>query len=153
MARRRTIRTFRRIVHPTDFSPASRPAFKAALGLAKASRAELLLVHVLPPLPMIEDAYIAPGTYEQFQRGYRATDQKQLDRLVRAAKVAGVRASGILLDFGVPAERITRLARSRHADVIVMGTHGRTGLTRALLGSVATRVVATATCPVLTVRA
>jgi nucleotide-binding universal stress UspA family protein len=124
-----------------------------ALGLAKAGRAELLLVHVLPPLPMIEDAYIAPSTYQQLQRGYRASDQKQLDRLVRTAKTAGVRATGLLLDFGVPAERITRLAESRHADVIVMGTHGRTGLTRALLGSVATRIVATATCPVLTVRA
>jgi nucleotide-binding universal stress UspA family protein len=153
MASTRTVRTFRRILHPTDFSPASRPAFKTALGLAKAGRAELLLVHVLPPLPMIEDAYIAPSTYQQLQRGYRASDQKQLDRLVRTAKTAGVRATGLLLDFGMPAERITRLAESRHADVIVMGTHGRTGLTRALLGSVATRIVATATCPVLTVRA
>lgn len=153
MARTRPVRTFRRILHPTDFSAASRPAFKMALGLAKAGRAELLLVHVLPPLPMIEDAYIAPSTYQQLQRSYRASDQKQLDRLVRTAKVAGVRTAGILLDSGVPAERIARLAESRHAELIVMGTHGRTGLTRALLGSVAARIVATATCPVLTVRA
>jgi nucleotide-binding universal stress UspA family protein len=79
--------------------------------------------------------------------------RKELDRLVRKAKAAGVRASGIVVDFGVPAERITRLARSRRADVIVMGTHGRTGFRRALLGSVAARVVATAGCPVLTVHA
>lgn len=153
MARTRTVRAFRRILHPTDFSPASRPAFKKALALAKAGRGELVLVHVLPPLPMIEDAYVAPSTYQQLQRGYRASDQKQLDRLVRTAKAAGVRTVGVLVDFGVPAERIARLARSRHADVIVMGTHGRTGLTRALLGSVAARVVVMAPCPVLTVHA
>jgi len=59
----------------------------------------------------------------------------------------------LLRDFGVPAEQIARVAKSRHADVIVMGTHGRTGLTRAFLGSVAARVVAIAGCPVLTVHA
>jgi nucleotide-binding universal stress UspA family protein len=153
MARARTARTFRRILHPSDFSPASRPAFAKALALAKASRAQLLVVHVLPVLPMIPDAYITATMWDELQRGQRANGLKQLDRLVSKAKAAGVRASGFLLDFGVPAERITRLARSRRADVIVMGTHGRTGLTRALLGSVAARVVATATCPVLTVRA
>jgi nucleotide-binding universal stress UspA family protein len=153
MARTHTVRTFRRVLHPSDFSPASRPAFSKALELAKACRAQLLVVHVLPVLPMIPDAYIAATTYDELLREQRAGAKTQLDRLVRRAKTAGVRASGILLDFGVPAERITRLAKSRHADVIVMGTHGRTGLTRALLGSIATRVVATATCPVLTVHA
>ncbi len=153
MAMTRTVRPFRRILHPTDFSPASRPAFRKALELAKAGGARLLLAHVLPPLPMVEDAYIASNMYQQLLRGYRASDQKQLDRLVHAAEAAGVRAAGILLEFGEPAERITRLARSGRADVIVMGTHGRTGLTRVLLGSIAARVVATATCPVLTVRA
>ena len=153
MARARTARTFRRILHPSDFSAASRPAFAKALELAKAGRGQLLVVHVLPVMPMIPDAYVTATMYEELQRGQRSSGQKQLDRLVSRARAAGVRASGILLDFGVPAERITRLARSRRADVIVMGTHGRTGLTRALLGSVAARVVATAACPVLTVRA
>jgi nucleotide-binding universal stress UspA family protein len=147
MARTRTI------LHPSDFSPASRPAFRKALELAKESGAQLLLVHVLPVLPMLPDVYIAASTYNELQRGQRTSAQKQLDRLVRTAKAAGVQASGILLDFGVPAERITRLATSTHADVIVMGTHGRTGLTRALMGSVAARVVASAACPIMTVRA
>jgi nucleotide-binding universal stress UspA family protein len=151
MARTRIVRTFRRILHPSDFSPASRPAFSKALELAKASRAQLLVVHVLPVLPVIPDAYIAATIYAELLRGQRASGQKQLDRLVRKAKAVGVRAAGILLDVGVPAERITRLAKSRHADMIVMGTQGRTGLTRALLGSVANRVIRTAPCPVLTV--
>src|SRR5207245_9106636 len=86
-------------------------------------------------------------------RGPRATAQRQLGRLVAKAKAAGVRASGTLLDVGVTHEGIVRFARAKRAGLIVMGTHGRTGLTRALLGSVAARVIATARCPVMTVRA
>ena len=153
MATRRSSRAFRRILHPSDFSAASRPAFRKALELAKTNRAELLLVHVLPVLPLLPDAYVAASTYNELLRGQRMGAQTQLDRLVREAKAAGVRTRSFLLDFGVPADRIARLARSRRADVIVMGTHGRTGLRRALLGSVAARVVAVAPCPVLTVHA
>ena len=144
---------FRRILHPSDFSPASRPAFRKALELAKANRAELLVVHVLPPLPVFPDAYIPATTYDQLAREQRASGQKQVDRLVGSARTAGARASGILVDVGVPAQQIVRLAKSRRADVIVIGTHGRTGLTRVLLGSVAARVMAFAACPVLTVHA
>jgi nucleotide-binding universal stress UspA family protein len=147
------VKIFRRILHPSDFSPASRRAFKKAVALAKTTRAELVVVHVLPVLPVIPDAYIAATTYDELLRGQRAGAKKQLDQLVANAKAAGARATGILLDFGVPAERIVRLAKSRHVDVIVMGTHGRTGITRALLGSVASRVVAIAACPVMTVHA
>jgi nucleotide-binding universal stress UspA family protein len=153
MARARGAPTFRRVLHPSDFSPASRPAFRIALNLARAARADLLVAHVLPPLPLVPDAYVTPTTYQELMRGQRASAQGRLDRLVRQAKAAGVRAAGLLVEAGPPAERITRLARARRADLIVMGTHGRTGLARALLGSVAQRVVATAGCPVLTVRA
>jgi len=153
MATRHGGRTFRRIIHPTDFSQASRPAFRKALQLAKQNRAQLLVTHVLPVLPMLPDAYIAAATYNELLRGQRMGAHKQLDRLVREAKAAGVRTQGILLDFGVPADRVTRLAKSRRADVIVIGTHGRTGVQRALMGSVAARVVVTAPCPVLTVHA
>jgi len=121
--------------------------------MAGTSRAQLLIVHVLPVLPLIPDAYIAATTYDQLLRTQRENAQRQLDRLVRTAAARGARASAILIDVGVPAERIVRLAKAKRADVIVMGTHGRTGVTRALLGSVATRVMMTASCPVLTVHA
>jgi nucleotide-binding universal stress UspA family protein len=147
------VRTFRRIIHPSDFSPASRRAFRKALELARASGAQLIIVHVLPVLPILPDAYIAATTYNELLRGQRMGAQRQLDRLVRAAKAGGVRAEGILLDFGVAADRVTRLAKSRRADLIVMGTHGRTGVRRALMGSVAARVLTMASCPVLTVHA
>ena len=129
---------FRRILHASDFSSASRTAFRKAVELAKTGRGSLLIAHVLPTLPVMADAYVAATIYEELLRGQRAAGKKQLDRLVAAARTAGARASGILLDFG--------------ADLIVMGTHGRTGFKRAIMGSVAARVVALATCPVLTLR-
>jgi nucleotide-binding universal stress UspA family protein len=147
------MRTFRRIVHPSDFSPASRPALRKAIELAKSHRAQLFVVHVLSMLPVIPDTYVAPTVWDDLERGQQITTRRQLARLVATAKAAGVRASGVVLDIGVTHERIVRFARARRADLIVMGTHGRSGLTRALLGSVASRVLATARCPVLTVRA
>ncbi|HEX4994617.1 MAG TPA: universal stress protein, partial [Methylomirabilota bacterium] len=71
--------------------------------------------------------------------------------IVARARKAGVRATGLLLE-GVPHERVARAARARKADLLVIGTHGRTGLAKFFLGSVATRLVASAPCPVLTVR-
>jgi nucleotide-binding universal stress UspA family protein len=117
------------------------------------TRAQLIIVHVMPVLPILPDAHIAATTYNELLRGQRIRAQRQLDRLVREPKAAGIRTQGILLDFGIPADRITRLAKSRSADLIVMGTHGRTGVRRALLGSVAARVLTMASCPVLTVHA
>ena len=147
------MRTFRRIVHPSDFSPASRPALRKAIELAKSHRAQLFVVHVLSMLPVIPDTYVAPTVWDDLERGSRITAQRQLARLVATAKAAGVRASGVVLDIGITHEQIVRFARARRADLIVIGTHGRSGLTRALLGSVASRVLAAARCPVLTVRA
>ena len=78
-------------------------------------------------------------------------DEQQLAKRLAKAKAAGVRARGFLLE-GVPHEQIVRIAKSRRADLVVMGTHGRSGLAKLFLGSVAGRVVAAAPCPVLTVR-
>jgi nucleotide-binding universal stress UspA family protein len=142
----------RRIVHPTDFSPASAPAFRKALELAKDNGARLLLVHVLPSLPMLPDAYIAATTYDDMLQAHRRQADGQMQRLVKRARAAGVKATGTVVDVGVAAEQIVRFAKRQGAGVIVMGTHGHGALARAVLGSVAERVVPRAHCPVLTVR-
>lgn len=143
---------FRHILHASDFSRASQPAFALALALARSQRAGLTVLHVMAPVvPVIGDAYVSPQTWTDLQRQVRAYAQRELDKLLDRARRAGVRAQGLLVE-GPPADRIVRAARSRHADLIVMGTHGRGGLARLFLGSVAERVVATAPCPVLTVR-
>jgi nucleotide-binding universal stress UspA family protein len=142
----------RRIVHATDFSPASRPAFVRALALARANHAQLIALHIMtPPVVYTPDGYAWPQTYNRLLADMRAAAKKQLDRLVARAKAGGVRARGLLLE-GIPHDRIARAARSVRADVLVIGTHGRTGLARLFLGSVASRVIAAATCPVLSVR-
>jgi nucleotide-binding universal stress UspA family protein len=143
----------RRILHPSDFSTASRPAFARAVATAKAERAELLLMHVMMPVAAaLGDGFVVPAQiYEDLEREIRAEAQEQLDTLVAKARAAKVRARSLLVE-GTPADRIVRAARSHHAGLIVIGTHGRTGLARVLLGSVAQRVIGTAPCPVLAVR-
>jgi nucleotide-binding universal stress UspA family protein len=142
----------RRLLHPTDFSKASSAAFARAVAEAKQRRSELVLVHVLAPvIPVAGEGYVSPSIYEQMSASARAWAQKQMDRLVAKAKTARVRVRGLLLD-GVAHEQIVRGAKRYRADLIVIGTHGRTGMARFFLGSVAARVAATAPCPVLTVR-
>lgn len=140
------------ILHPTDFSGPSAVAFRAAVAWARRARAELVLAHVVaPPAFALEDSYVTPRTYGELAAAARRDAQRQLDGLVRRARSAGVRARSVLLE-GVPAEQIARAARRERAAVIVIGTHGRTGLKRFLVGSVAARVIALATCPVLSLR-
>jgi nucleotide-binding universal stress UspA family protein len=140
------------ILHATDFSAASSAAFTWAVNMARRDRAELLVLHVLsPPAPLVADAYITPQVWNTLLRSQRASAQRRLDTVVDRARRARVKARGLLAE-GVPADRIVRTARGRHARLIVMGTHGRSGAARFFLGSVAGRVVAAAHCPVLTVR-
>lgn len=140
------------ILHPTDFSPASRGAFRQAVELARSLAGELLILHVLPAI-VIAETYVTPEIYSDLDRVARITAQKHLDRLVARARQAGVRASSRLADGPPVHERIAQIARATRATVIVVGTHGRSGIPRLVLGSVAARVLMTAPCPVLTVRA
>jgi nucleotide-binding universal stress UspA family protein len=146
------MRRIRRILHPSDFSPASNAAFAKAVEMVKTTRAELLLTHVLTPVvPMVGDGYISPQVFTDIEASAKADARKRLGTLIARARKAGVRAKVLLLD-GVPHEQIVRAARTKRADLVVLGTHGRTGFARFFLGSVASRVVASATVPVLTVR-
>ena len=146
------MRRIRRILHPSDFSRASRPAFARAIEFAKLARAELTILHVLAPaIPYVGEGYMSPQLYDQIVKDLQARARKQLGRLVAKARAAGIRTKALLVE-GAPHDRIVRAARARRAGLIVMGTHGHGALARVILGSVATRVVATARCPVLTVR-
>ena len=142
----------RRILHPTDFSPASRRALARAIDMARQQKAELVVCHVVSlVVPMVGEGYVPPRVYEEIEASTRRAAQRQLDAVVAKARRAGVRARALLVE-GVPFERIGRNAKSQKADMIVMGTHGRTGLGRLFLGSVAERVIASSPVPVLTVR-
>ena len=146
------MRRIRRILHPTDFSGASRGALDRAVALARDSRAELIILHVLAPvIPVMGEGYVPPQTYEAIDAAAHKGAQRKLDALVARARKAGVRARGLLVE-GSAHDRIVRAAKSLRSDLIVMGTHGRSGLARLFVGSVASRVVSAAPCPVMTVR-
>jgi len=140
------------VLHPTDFSSASSAASRRAIAEARSRKTSLLILHVLAPVvPVVGEGYISPGAYEQMSAAARAWAQKKLDRAVAKARAARVRTRGLLRE-GVAHDQIVRVARAQHSKLIVIGTHGRTGVARFFLGSVAARVAATAPCPVLTVR-
>ena len=136
---------FRRILYPTDFSPASRAAFEVARSLAWDNGAELIVLHVYPPPTFHGEviAYRQPDGYAEQLR----------DELRQACPPGPVLKTGYLVEEGDPAAVILDLAATAKCDLIVVGTHGRTGLGRLLMGSVAERVMRRSPCPVLTVRA
>jgi nucleotide-binding universal stress UspA family protein len=135
----------RTILYPTDFSECSEYAFALACSLARDYNARLVVLHVmqLPPAIPGEAGLIVAESDE-----YRAYAK---DQLLRYQPTDGVRLEH-WLETGEAETEIVRLARKLNADLIVMGTHGRTGLGRLLLGSVAEHVLRKAPCPVLTVK-
>lgn len=130
----------RRILFPTDFSPSSLHALPYAEEMARRFDAELLVLFV----------DFAPSIYDPSQEDVPSS-KRALERAAGALRARGVRARGVYRR-GAAGDEIVRGAAAEEADVIVMGTHGRTGLTHALMGSVAESVVRRAACPVLTVR-
>lgn len=135
----------RTILHPTDFSEQSDYAFRLACSLARDYGARLVVLHVaeLPVAGGIDGMLILPPALDleplrEKLRQLRPTDPK-------------VRVEHLLVE-GATANEILRLGQEMECDLIVLGTHGRTGLGRLLMGSVAERVVRKARCPVLTVK-
>jgi nucleotide-binding universal stress UspA family protein len=132
------------ILHPTDFSEPSRYAFELACNLARGLSARLVLVHVGTPPAVVGHAVLMPVL---------AKEQEELEeRLQQLTASDGNLGVEHRFEQGDPASEILRVAHESRADLIVMGTHGRTGLGRLLMGSVAEQVVRQALCPVLTVR-
>ena len=134
----------RTILYPTDFSHESAAALGVACSLAQKHGAEVVVLHVIPPMPMEDLANEALGL------GY---DEQVMDQYLRpiSSPVPGVRVRH-QLERGEPAELIVSVAEDLGCDLIVMGTHGRGGLSRLFMGSVTEQVLRNAPCPVLAVR-
>jgi predicted phosphoribosyltransferase/nucleotide-binding universal stress UspA family protein len=132
----------RRLLFATDFSPASGRAHKAALELARDLDADLTVLHVLEPPPYPYPISLADSA--------RATVEEQLEHITDSLRRAGIRAERLLREGSAPNE-ITAAAQENGLDLVILGTHGRRGITHLMLGSVAERVVRLSTVPVLTV--
>jgi nucleotide-binding universal stress UspA family protein len=142
---------FRHILAPTDFSEYSKKAVASALELAQKFGAKLTILHVveLPPYPV--EGYVPPSlsaTFLDDMERQATVDLAQVVPEAEAAKVEVVR----LVAVGTPYRKIVETAEADHVDLIVMATAGRTGFSHLVLGSIAERVVRTASCPVLTMR-
>jgi len=135
--------TIKRILVPVDLSEPSIQALDYAVDLATFFKARLVIVFVAEPL------YYA-GDLGLFVEEQQRLGREQLTLLEQRVRKRG-RTCETLLLRGTPYQTISDTARRQAADLIVMGTHGRTGLSHVVMGSVADRVVRTAPCPVLTV--
>lgn len=140
---------FQRILCATDFSETAEAAWAAARELARTHHSELILVHVFTELPVYPD--VAVLELQRLWEEQRAWVERTLAERVTAATARGLAARWVL-KTGMAPESIVEAAGEVHADLIVIGTHGRTGLTRLVIGSVAERVVRLAPCPVLTLK-
>ena len=139
-----------RILCATDFSDASKHAYAYAIDLAARLQSELLLIHAyqIPTYTLPDGMVEVPVEVES---NIKKRLSEQLAEFLGSVDSQGVRVESRLLD-GVPYVEIIHAARELKADLIVVGTHGRTGLAHLLLGSVAERVVRTSDVPVLTIR-
>ena len=145
------MKRIQKVLYATDFSAASRRALDTALTLAKSQHARLTVLNVLTPIIVVPEQYLDAVTLDRLQQQTRQWSTRQLTRLAMRARKAGVKAA-VLLREGDAAGEIMRACRSTRSDLIVMGTHGRRGFQKFLLGSVAARVVSMAPCPVVTVK-
>jgi len=147
----------RKVLCPVDLSPDASHAAEEAAALAKSLGAELLLLHVMSePSLAFGEPLLAPGDATSFTLpvladDYRREMDSRLTRLGNKLRAQGLSVSTLLMR-GTPHEAITSAADQEHADLIVMSTHGRSGLSHLLLGSVTERVVRTAKVPVMTLR-
>lgn len=137
--------TFKNILVPTDFSEAAAKSLQLALAVANGQDATLHLCHILAPPAMGYGEVLTDLT----ANAYADAAKKQLDEV---AVPAGVKTTRRLIE-GDPPTEIVRLAKELSCDLIVLGSHGRTGLMRLLMGSVAEHVLRHAPCPVLTLKA
>ena len=139
----------KKILAPIDFDHFSNQSLDYAVKLAARLHATVHVIHVYP-IPAYSFPDGALITSAELAVRLSETAQKHLDLAVASQQGHGVELSTALLT-GNPWEEIGKVAKTEHADLIVMGTHGRRGMARAILGSVAEQVIRTSTVPVLVV--
>jgi len=137
---------YNRILVPTDGSEGAETAVNHAIEIAKQFDAEILTVYAVDPSAVPPDV-AGTGMIESLER----EGERAIESIVEQVEAAGLDARGDVVD-GPPSSAILDYIEDNDVDLVIMGTHGRTGLDRVLLGSVTERLVRTSTVPILTVR-
>jgi len=138
------------ILVPTDFSEYADDALQYAIELAKTLQARLTILHVYD-LPSYALGEVSPSVIDDTLQAMETHAQQQIQNALARVLKAGLQGDSVIVE-GAPFQAILDTAKNKGADLIVMGTHGRTGLTHILMGSVAEKVVRLASCPVLVTR-
>ena len=145
------MKPFTKILTAIDFSENSECAFDYALTLANQFNAELTIVHVINEPVDLRGFYVPHISFEQLEKEIEESAEKMMETFC-ATKLGTFTNYKTAIVTGIPYDEITAAASRINASLVVLGTHGRTGLDRILFGSTAERVVRSADCPVLTVR-
>ena len=138
------------VLVPIDFSPDADEALTEAMELAQALKARLTLLHVIHLVPLTVGD-VPPFYLDNYLEELENDAQQQMQTVLDRVHRAGLQGDSAIV-HGIPFQAIVDMARDKKVDMIVMGTHGRTGLPHALIGSVAEKVVRLAPCPVLVAR-
>ena len=145
---------FKHILVPVDFSETSVQALRLAIRLARGGQAKLTLLHVgVTPMPLAGDTWL-PNSAEIYGKWQAQLVEEQTHGLKRLAReeIPEEIEFRVVVREGFPPEEILAEAETGSHDLLVMGTHGRTGLARVVMGSVAERVIRASPVPVLSVR-
>jgi len=142
---------FQTILCPVDLSALSAAALPLGMAVARKYGARLLLAHVVDDRFPYPDAFAWVKPAEDFYKAMRKSALEQMRKLARDHDAGGIELERVVRQ-GAPHEEILLLAEERGVDLIVMSTHGRSGLDHALIGSQAEKILRRAACPVLTVR-
>lgn len=143
--------SIKKILFPTDFSENSNHASDYAVDLAQKLGARLYILHVIHELIDTTGFYIPNISLDQLQKDLEQGAEEMMNKFCRE-KMGDFRDYESTSVIGLPHIEILNMAKEKGVDIIVMGTHGRTGIDRVLFGSTAEKVVKKAPCPVLTVR-
>lgn len=144
-----------KILVPTDFSKFSTHALNYAVAFARNFNARIILLHITSEKEMDAirqvSSYLEPGKLEDLLRERESDDRKELDAFIPPEMKKGIEVE-MVHKVGIPFVEIIKTAKEKAVDVIVIATHGRSGLSHILFGSVAEKVVRKAPCPVLSIR-
>ena len=145
------MKPFEKILTAIDFSESSDFAFDYALTLARQFQAELTVMHVINEPVDLRGFYVPHISFEQLEKEIEEGAEKMMEKFCQTKMEDFTRYTTAVV-AGIPYEEVLRKAEETGASLIVLGTHGRTGIDHLIFGSTAERVVRSATCPVLTIR-
>ena len=153
VVRRKKFTGFKRIIVPVDFSDCSRKALKSAIAIAKAHKSNLIILHVF------EESFVEPYVRaanseeeaEEIIEKIELVNETKYDEFLKENDFSGIKYNK-LLKKGIPETEIVKIAMDQQADLIVMGTHGRSGIKHILIGSTSEEVVRTVHCDIIVVK-